>query len=320
MGAFDFQMGAKDEVTFGTAVTVDRFFEYSGDAMPIKGVPGRTEGNPLRVGSRVRRALRVVPYLDHVEGTVPLDIMTKDFSFWLKHMLPSVVTAGAGPYTHTATEGTSSATIGKSFTAQFNVPFHPAGTNQAITVSGGKVPKWKISSAVDEMVTCELDLWAASMTTATALATASYTASAANFAWVHGVVQIGGSAIDLISFDLVVDQGYNLGRKQIRGNAAPKEPTPGPLGISFNAECDFESLTQWNRVHATTAASLSAAIVATFTNGADILTITIPSARFDDLSFGGDLGGLTQELSGVGEYDGSTTPITVVVTSSQATA
>jgi hypothetical protein len=320
VGAFDFQMGAVDEISFGTPAVVTRFFEYSGDAMPIKGVAGRTEGNPLRVGSRVRRALRVVPYLDHVEGTVPLDIMTKDFSFWLKHMLPSVVTAGAGPYTHTATEGTSSATIGKSFTAQFNVPFHPAGTNQAITVSGGKVPKWKISSAVDEMVTCELDLWAASMTTATALATASYTASAANFAWVHGVVTIGGSAIDLISFDLEVDQGYNLDRKQIRGNSAPKEPTPGPLSISFNAECDFESLTQWNRVHATTAASLSAAIVATFTNGTDVLTITIPSARFDDLSFGGDLGGLTQELSGVGEYDGSTTPITVVVTSSQATA
>jgi hypothetical protein len=320
MGAFDFQMGAKDESVFGTPVTVDRFFEYSGDAMPVKGVAGRTEGNPLRVGSRARRALRVVPFLDHVEGTVPLDIMTKDFSFWLKHMLPNVVTAGAGPYTHTATEGSSSASIGKSFTAQFNVPFHPAGTNQAVTVSGGKVPKWKISAAVDEMVSCELDLWAASMTTATALATASYTASAANFAWVHGVVTIGGSAVDLISFEVEVDQGYNLDRKQIRGNSAPKEPTPGPLSISFNAEADFESLTQWNRVHATSAASLSASIVATFTNGADILTITIPGARFDDLSFGGENGGLTQDLSGVGEYDGTNSPITLVVTSSQATA
>ena len=320
MGSFDFQFGAKDEVSFGSAVVVDRFFEYSGDAMPIKGVPGRTEGNPLRVGSRARRGSRVVPYLDHVEGTVPLDIMTKDFSFWLKHMLPSVVTAGAGPYTHTATEGASSASVGKSFTAQFNVPFHPAGTNQAITVSGGKVPKWKISGAVDEMLTCELDLWAASMTTATALATASYTASAANFAWTHAVVSIGGSAVDLISFEVEVDQGYNLGRKQIRGNSAPKEPTPGPLGITINAECDFESLTQWNRVHATSAASLSAAFVLTATNGTDILSLTVPAWRLDDLSFGGDLGGLTQDLSGVGEYNGTDSPITLVVTSSQATA
>jgi hypothetical protein len=167
MGAFDFQMGAIDEVTFNTPLTVTRFFEYNGDAVPFKPIAGRTEGDPLRLPSRVRRQLRVVPFMDHVEGTLPLDVMTKDFSFWLKHMFGSVVTAGAGPFTHTATEGPSSALVGKSFTAQVNMPFHPTGTNQSLTISGGKVPKWKLSAAVDEMVTCELDIWAASMTTAT---------------------------------------------------------------------------------------------------------------------------------------------------------
>lgn len=320
MGAFDFQLGAKDETVFGTPVTVDRFFEYSGDAVPFAPQAGRTEGNPLRLPSRARRQARVVPYLSHVEGTIPLDVMNKDFSFWLKHMLPSVVTSGSGPYVHTATEGGSSASIGKSFTAQVNMPFHPTGTNQSLTISGGKVPKWKLSAAVDEMVTCELDVWGASMTTGTALATASYTAAQANFAWVHGVITIGGSAVDLISFDVEVDQGYNLDRRQIRGNSAAKEPTPGPLEISWSAEADFESLTQWNRVHATSVASLSAAIIATFTNGTDVVTVTIPGARFDELSFGGDLGGLTQSLGGVGEYDGTNSPITVAVTSGQATA
>ena len=320
MGAFDFQMGAKAESVFGTPVTVDRFFEYNGDAVPFKPIAGRTEGSPLRLPSRARRQARVVPYMKNVEGTLPLDVMTKDFSFWLQFMGGSVVTAGAGPYTHTLTEGTSSASIGKSFTAQVNMPFHPAGTNQSLTISGGKVPKWKISAAVDEMVTCELDIWAASMTTGTALATAVYTASAANFAWVHGVATIGGSAIDLISFDVEVDQGYNLDRRQIRGNAAAKEPTPGPLEISWSAEADFDSLTQWNRVHATAVASLSAQIILTATNGADLLTLTLPACRFDELSFGGDLGGLTQELGGVAEYDGTNSPYTLVVTSSQATA
>ena len=319
MGAFDFQLGIKAETTFGTAVTVDKFFEYNGDAVPFRPIAGRTEGNPLRVGSRARRQARVVPFTSHVEGTVPLDVMTKDFSSWLQFMLPSVATTGTGPYVHTATEGASSASVGKSFTAQVNMPFHPAGTNQALTISGGKVPKWKMSAAVDEMVTCELDIWAAKMTTATALATASYTASAANFAWTHGAITIGGSAVDLISFDVEVDQGYNLDRRQIRGDASAKEPTPGPLSITWSAEADFDSLTQWNRVHATTAASLSAAIVFTATNGTDVLTVTIPGARFDELSFGGDLGGLTQSLGGVGEYDGTNSPITVAVTSSQTT-
>lgn len=318
MGAFDFQFGAKDEVSFDVPVTVDRFFEYSGDAMPIKGVPGRTEGNPLRVGSRARRALRVVPYLDHAEGTVPLDIMNKDFGFWLKHMLPNVATTGSGPYVHTATEGASSASVGKSFTAQFNVPFHPSGTDQAITVSGGKVPKWKITSAVESMVTCELDIWAASMTTATALGTASYSASQSNFAWTHAAITFGGSAVALTAFDVEVDQGMKLDRKKL-GSAASKEPTPGPLEIKWSATADWESLTHWNRVHATSASSLSAAIVATYTNGTDVLSITIPGARFDDHSFAGEMGALEQDLSGLGEFDGTNSPITIAYTTSQST-
>lgn len=319
MGAFDFQFGAADESSFGTAVTVSRFFEYNGDVVPFRPIAGRTEGNPLRTGSRARRKGRVVPFMSHVEGTVPLDVMTKDFSFWLKYMLSSVTTSGSGPYTHKAEEGTSSASIGKSFTAQVNMPFHPAGTNQSLTISGGKVPKWKLSAAVDAMVTCELDIWAAKMTTGTTLATPSYTASANNFAWQHGVVSIGGSSVDLISFDLEVDQGFNLDRRQIRGNATAKEPTPGPLTISWSAEADFESLTQFNRVHTTTASDLSAQIICTFTSSTDVLKVTLPAIRFDDLSFGGDPGGLTQQLGGVGEYDGTNSPVKIEYTSSQST-
>ena len=94
--------------------------------------------------------------------------MNKGMGFWLKHMLPNVATTGAGPYVHTATDpSNSSASIGKSFTAQLNYPFTPAGTNQALTFSGGKVPKWSLSCDVDGMLVLSLDVWFASMTTAT---------------------------------------------------------------------------------------------------------------------------------------------------------
>lgn len=319
MGAMDFQLGVKDEVTFNTALTVDRFFEYSDEAFPIKGVAGRTEGSPFRTGSRARRSNRVVPYFDHAEGTFKFDVMNKGFGFWLKHMLPSVATTGAGPYTHTATEGTSSASIGKSFTAQLNYPLSPAGTNQAVTFSGGKIPKWTLGCDVDGMLTLELEAWFASMTTATALATASYPTSMSNFAWVHGAVTVGGTAFDITNINIEVDQGYDLERSQIRGNAAKKEPTPGALGVSFGLEADFDSLTQWNRVHATSIASLSAAVVGTWTNGTDIITATIPAARFDDIAIGGDPGGATQSLTGVGEYDGTSSPITIAYTTTDTT-
>lgn len=322
MGAFDFQLGFKDESTFATAVTVDRFAEYNGDVVPIVGQAGRTEANPLRVGSRARRAGRVVPYFDHAEGTVPLDVMDKGFGFWLKHLLPSVAaTGGEGedPHVYTATEGGSSASVGKSFTCQINAPFHPSGTNQALTFAGGKIPKWTLHCAVDEMLTLDADMWFAKQATGTALATASYPSGMANFAWVHGVIKIADSAVDLTSFSLEVDQGYKLDRAAIRGDASKKEPTPGVLGITWSATADWDALTQFNRVHATTVADISAEIEATFTNGDAILVATIPSARFDTLSFSGDVGALQQDIGGVGEYNGTDSPVTLAYTTTDDT-
>lgn len=320
MGAFDFQLGVVDEASFATPVTVSRFFEYNGDPMPIKSSSGRTEGTPLRGGTRGRWEKRVVPYFDHAEGTIALDVMDKGFGFWLKHLLPSVATTGAGPYTHTATEGTNtSGAMGKSFTAQFNAPFHPAGTSQPLTFSGGKVTKWSLKNAADEMLVAELETWFAAQSTAVALATASYPASMTNLSWAGGVVSIGGSAFDVTNISIEVDLGYNLDRKQLRGNTASKEPTPGPIEVTWSIEADFDSLAQWNRVHASTVSGLSASISGVWTSGTSSLTATIPLARFDELEIGGDAGALNQSFSGVGEANASNGPISLVYVTSDAT-
>jgi len=319
MGALDHQFGFKKETTFNTAVVVDRFAEYEGDGVPVRGIAARTESNPLRAGSRFRRQSRAVPHFEHGEGTVPMVVMTKGFGFWLEHMLGNVATTGAGPFTHTGTEGGTSSLVGKSITGQFNAPFHPAGTNQAITFSGGKIPKWKLGNSVDEHLMVELDLWAASMTTATALAAASYPTAMEPLSWVGGVVQVGGSAFDLTNFALEVDQGYQLNRKQIRGNTAHKEPTPGQVSATFALQADFDSLTQFNRVHSTTIAGMSAQIIGTWTNGTNTLVATIPGARFDDLAFQGERGAIEQALTGVVEFDGTNSGVTLAYTTADTT-
>lgn len=315
MGAMDYQLGFAKETTFNTPVTVARFAEYSGNSAPIKGIAGRTRGTGLRVGSRARRSDRTVPYFDHGEGTVEMELLTKGFGFWLEHMLPSVVTTGVGPYTHTATEGASSALMGKSFTAQMNYPLSPSGTNQAVTFSGGKIPKWSLGCDVEGMLTASLDLWFSSMTTATALAAASYPASMSPFAWVHGAVTVGGSSFNVTNLNIEVDQGMNVDKKRIGVNG---EPTPGPIAVTWGLTADFDSLTQWNRVYATSAASTRAQIVATFTNGTDVISITLPAAEFDEVSLSGD-GGLMQELKGEATSDGTNSPITIAYTTSDVT-
>lgn len=52
------QAGMKDEVTYGTAVVVDRFMEYNSEA--IKANVTRIEYNGLRTGQRVQRTDRFV--------------------------------------------------------------------------------------------------------------------------------------------------------------------------------------------------------------------------------------------------------------------
>src|SRR5262245_44317276 len=121
MGAMDHQLGVKAESTYGTAVTVDRFFEYESES--IEESYGRTEGDPLRVGSSAIRSDRSTPYFKGAAGQISLDVMTKGFGFWLPHLMGgSVVTSGPtdSKYTHTITEGTL---VGKSFTCQVNRPF-----------------------------------------------------------------------------------------------------------------------------------------------------------------------------------------------------
>ena len=326
MGAMDHQLAVKDESTYGTAVVVDRFFEYESES--IEESEGRTEGDPLRVGSGFVRNDRFTPYFSGASGSVQLAVMTKGFGWWLKHMLGASSTAGPAEtvvYTHTGVEGEL---YGDSFTLQVNRPFHPAGTNQAFTYEGGKVAEWGLSNSVDGNLLLDLSLDFEQVATATALASASYPASMENFTWAGGVVSIGGSAYDLSEFALNVNNGLNVDRRQIRGNTDKKEPTASRREATFSIKADFDSLTQRNRAHATTRSAALAQIIATWT-GPTLLgstlypeyKVTIPACRFDEwkgATEGTDA--IEQELSGVVRYDGTNSPITVAIKNADATA
>lgn len=315
MGALDHQLGIVDEVTYGTPPTVTKFYEYNSES--IEENEGRTEGDPLRAGF-TQRSDRFTPYFAGAAGPVQLDVLNKGFGYWLKHMLGQVATTGAtSPYTHT---GSMADLYGDSFALQLNRPFHPAGTNQAFTYGGGKVTKWTLSNTVDANLVADLELDFQSVTTATALATASYPASAAPLTWAGGVVTIGGSTYDIDEISVSCDNGLNVERRQIRGNTLKKEPTGGRRTVEWSISADFDSLTQRNRARADAAATALAEIEATWTLGDASLTVTIPAARFDKWSApttGPE--GIKQTLSGVGRYNGTDSPVTVAYASSDAT-
>lgn len=325
MGAMDHQLGVVDEVTYGTAVTVSRFFEYESEN--IAETYGRTESDPLRVGSGFVRSDRFTPYPGGAAGTIQMTAMTKGFGFWLKHMMGTVATTGPAEttvYTHTATEGSLQ---GDSFTCQVNRPFHPSGTNQAFTYTGGKVAKWTLSNSVEGNLLLDLDCDFQAYDTTIALATASYPANMEPFSWVGGFVTIGGSNYDVTEFSLEVDNGMNVDRRQIRANALKKEPTTSRRSGSFSLSADFDSLAQRNRAASTTRAGALAAITGVW-RGPTLLgttiypefSVSIPAARFDEWA-GATEGtdAITQELSGVVRYDGSASPVTVTYRTADTT-
>jgi len=324
MAQLDHQLGIIKESTYATAVTVTKFYEYNSES--IEEQEGRTEGDPLRTGF-TRRNDRFTPYFMGASGTVEFDVLTKGFGYWLELMMGTVATTGpveTTVYTHTGTMGDL---FGKFFTLQVNRPFHPAGTNQAMTYSGGKVTSWTLSNSVDGNLVLSLDLDFATVSTAIALATVSYPASMEPLAWAKGLVTIGGSNYDVTEFSLSCNNGLDVDRRFIRNSTDKKEPTGGKREVEFSLSADFDSLTQRNRAHATTRAAALAAVTATWEGptllGSTLypkLAVTVPAARFDSWKGAvADDEGIKQELSGVGLYDGTNSPATLAYSSADVT-
>jgi len=320
------QLGVKKEVTYGTAVTVDRFAEFLSESMQLE--TGRAESKALRTGQRVQRSDRFIPYITGVSGSVELEPLSKGFGFWLEHMLGQVATTGPvdGAYTHTASIATL---CGKSFTMQANRPFGACGdTNQAFTWEGLKISKWELALDAEGLLTFSADLVGEDESTATALATASYPAGAEVFSWVGGLVTIGGTATDVKSWKVSCDNKLDDGRLFLRENTRRKEPVESDYReITAELTLDFENLTHYNRFKSATAAGTLAAVELQATAATLIgastyprIKATIPAARFDEV--GVNIGGtdvLEQTVKCVGLFDGTNSPISVEYTTADTT-
>lgn len=327
MTALDFQLGAADESTYGTIATPVRFFDTYRNPDSITAEWGRVESEGMRPGQRTARADRFAAYPMGASGDLEVEPLTRGFGFWLKHMLGTVVTtAGAAGEvnTHRATMGDL---FGKSFTAQIGRPFNPSGTVQAFTYPGGKVTSWELSNTVEELLVCKLSCDFQTEDTATALAAASYPASANVLSWAGATVTIAGSAFEASDFSVSVNSNTKTDRRFLRGSALKREPVEAMREIEFKMTAAFDTLAQRNRVASSTAAGAVAAIVATWTGPVQegtstfpLLRVTIPAGRFDEFSISGGPDPMEQSLTGKGVWDGTNSPVSIDYLSLDATA
>ncbi len=321
-------IGVVDESTYGTPVTVTRFFEFVRES--IRANPARVESSGLRAGHRAHRSDRFVPIPSMgAAGDIELEVHSKGFGFWLKHMLGAVGTAGPTDeaYTHTGTVATLQ---GDSFTCQVNRPDVPDEGDQAFTYHGGKITSWRLANSVSGLLMATLSCDFEDVDNATAKATPSYPSSTELFSWAGGVVEIGDSAFHATSFEVSCNNQLRTDRRFLRGSALKKEPIEQSWReITFTMEAEFEDDTHWDRVMSATRAGALAKIEGIWTGLDSIgggttkpsLEVELPAARFD--GEGGPVvdgpGPLTQRLTGKGLYNGTDSPVSLIYVTGDTT-
>lgn len=306
------QFGLAEESTYGTAVTVTRFYELLSEG--IDEDIGRIQSNGIRSEQRVIRSEDWTTGAEAYKGPVELELQTKNIALLGKHMFGTVVTAGAGPYTHTLTPGDLT---GKSLTMQVGRP-DTSGTVRPFTFAGCKIAGWELSCepGEDKPASLKLDVLAKSRTTATALATASYTSSNQIFAWTHASLTIAAAGVQCRGITLkgtnpMRDDRYALGQTTI------DQPIENAWrDYTGTIKLDFDSLTHYNRF----ANGTEAAVVLSFVRSTDSIVFTM-NCRFDKgtPALGDrDLLGVELDFKCVGPTTDASA-ITCVITSSEST-
>lgn len=185
------QLGFKQESTAGTAVTVDHFLPMVSEGINFSientqgtGLYGSTDGIPLE--SRWTQTTRTV------EGDFEVECSDNGMGLLWRAATGSTTTPVnlTGAYGSTFALG-DQRSAGSSLTLQVGRPGRD-GTVQPFTWNGCKVTEWEVGGSVTEPLNASFSVDGWNETLATALATASYSASQ-QFGGADLFVKIGGT-------------------------------------------------------------------------------------------------------------------------------
>lgn len=306
------QLGFAAETVYGTGVTPTKFLEFVSESLALE--INRLESAGLRSNRRTLASGQWSAGTRSVSGDLEFELSNVGQGlFWL-HAMGASSTTGTGPYTHTYTPADLQTLF---LTIQVGKPF-VGGTVQPFTYTGCKIGGWEVSASAGDIARVTYNILGRDETTATALATATYPATYAPMTFVHGSMTLGGAAVDIREVTVTGDNGLKDDRYFL-GTGLRKQPIESTWrNYTFSAEADFESLTIYDRFRNGT----EAALVLTFTNGADVFKIT-GNVRTDGATptvGGPDI--LAQSISGRFIASGATdgTAISIIRTTSEATA
>ena len=276
------QLGIAQETTWGTYVAPDHWYEFANEG--LKQTIDRLESKGLRSNNRVLRTDRWAAGKVAPAGPIEFEVLNKSFGLLFKHML------GAAAIVADGTGWKQTFTFGDPYGLGLSVQVgrtDVSGTVQPYTYTGCKIDQWELSNSVDNILNLKATLEAQNEATATALASASYPATAELFYFTQGSITLAGSAFDVTQWS-VQD---TIGHKKDRYFISATNPTlrREPIINAFSQPqgsltAEFTDLTAYNRFINGTVATvvLTYATTTTYDTGKTFrCIITLQSCRFD---------------------------------------
>src|SRR5215469_8973465 len=196
------QVGALNESTYGTSVTVTHFYEFLSENFQF--VPAWLDGMGLKAGQAYNRASRTVVSQFDVNGDLTMEhtsgeaanAVADSMGFWWKYALgssvvtPTLVVGTAYKQVHT-----NGSKAGQFMTVQVGRPQISGVTVQPFTYSGVKVTDWEFSCNDNQIAQLKVTCDGRSESTAVGLAAASYPTPNGLFSFANAsVMTIGGTA------------------------------------------------------------------------------------------------------------------------------
>ena len=289
-------VGLVAESTWGTPVTVTRWYEFLSESLDYdKQVK---QGMGLRVGSRVARSGRRVVVTTQPKGDIELELCSKGMG-----LLFQVATGTAA---HTLVSGStyqqlytlSTASVAPSVTIQKGV-VEVGGTVDPYTYAGMSCTGFEINCPKGDIAKAKFSFAGKSLATATGYASPSYPASPVNlFHFAQGAITVGGAVVaptttvmasggtavaNVRDFSLKVDNGLAIDRFNLGGAGLAAQPTYGLRTITGNMTIEYDSTTIRDAYLADTAlaATLTFTTSGALSTGFEQFQIVLPEIRLD---------------------------------------
>ncbi|WP_115790039.1 phage tail tube protein [Arthrobacter silvisoli] len=251
----DCSLGFKKETTYGTAVTVDRFAEFTEESLAWN--PTFAQGAGMRVGSRVARSKRRVLAKQSAGGDFTVEMVHKGLGPILEALFgtatSTAVPGQAGVFQQLFTPTTTDPL--PSYTIQKGIPTIGGGAATAMTFLGAVCSSGEFSATNSEIVKLKTTWDAREVQPGIAYAAPSYVVAPELFHFAQGAITIGGTQTVptttalasggtvaaqveefTVSFDNKIDEGgFNLGG----GGKRSRKPVVGLAEVKGKVTAEY---------------------------------------------------------------------------------